>query len=183
MIVNISATTDDGEAIAYNTTDGLIYRLTGEDTLQSITPNTLATVNYAFSHTTADYGHALYYKATVNNLVLVAGDSIYTVSITGVLSDATYCDLGDNTNIKGLIVAPVPASVSTIKKFSLVSIYSNPSNGLITINSEEQIRAINIYSLKGKLIESTSIFFEKVITKNLQKGACLIEVLFENNTK
>lgn len=186
LVVDLSLTAGagDGEAIAYNTTDGLIYRFVSEDTLQSVNPNTLATVNYGFSHTTDNYGHAMYYNPSGNNFLLAAGDSLYTVSTAGVLTSAVYSDLASNTNIKGLVVAPVPASISTIaRKENLVSVFPNPSNGIITIQSNEKIEMINVYSVNGKLIESTKITFDQVVTKNLQKGIYLIEVLLKNNTK
>lgn len=184
LVADLSATTTDGEAIAFNTTDGLIYRFTGEDTLQSVNPTTTATVNYAFTNTVDNYGHALIYNSSTNDFVMAAGDTIYTVSTSGALSDKVYSALGSDFQIKGLVVAPTPASVSTIEKAkALVSVFPNPSNGVVTIQSNENIEMINVYSVNGKLIESTRVNFEKTITKNLQKGAYLVEVLLSNNAK
>jgi hypothetical protein len=55
------------------------------------------------------------------------------------------------------------------------SVYPNPSNGLINIQSEIAIDEIKIYSLQGILIENSS----EIDISHLSSGIYFIEVLYE----
>lgn len=185
LVVDLSSTSTDGEAIAFNSSDGLIYRFTGQDTLQSINTSTLATINYPFSNTVANFGHALTYRSATNDFVMVAGDTTYSVSVTGVLTDVTYTGLGDLQSIKGITEAPmIPSVPNLINNSELVDIYPNPSvNGLVTIKTNNNMKAINVFSMNGQLIESSKVNFKQVVTKKMKPGSYMVEVILDNNVK
>lgn len=183
LLIDVSATSSDGEAIAYNPTDGLIYRFASEDTLQTINPSTLVTTNYAFSQQVANYGQSLYFNSLSNQMILVAGDSIYDVNSTGVVSNAVYTELGYNNSIKGFM-ARYFADVTDNETNLDVVVYPNPSNGIITINANNsKIETLKVYALDGKLIKSRAINAVSVLSEELPKGTFFLELVAIDGSK
>lgn len=172
----------DGEALAYNTTDGLMYRLTGRDTLQTINLSTLATTKVALSQQLQNYGHTILYQSGSNDFLMVAGDSTYTLSTTGTVTGVALNELGDDCGVKGILFNNAFASVTEIKSEELISVYPNPSNGNISIASSENIRSIVITNANGQIIENKEMFtsLTNFNIDNLDKGIYFVTCALDN---
>lgn len=183
LLLDVSATSSDGEAITYNPTDGLIYRFASEDTMQTINPSTLVTTNYAFSQQVANFGQSLYYDAISNQMLLVAGDSIYDLNATGGVSNAVYTYLGDYESIKGLMRRYfVDVNVNNTR--TDVTIYPNPSTGSITIDAHEgKIETIKVYTVDGKMISSKTYQGVSLLSEEFISGTYFIELKMMDNSK
>lgn len=68
------------------------------------------------------------------------------------------------------------------KSDSELSVYPNPVDGILNINSEKPIRSIKISNLIGQLVYSRVANEHVVQTTNLEKGIYIIEVLFSDQT-
>jgi len=73
-----------------------------------------------------------------------------------------------------------PNSIAQLNNENQVSIYPNPANNSVNINSNSLIESINIYALSGKLIQSINTFnintHYQLNTTSLANGFYLIEV-------
>ncbi|MCB0641530.1 MAG: T9SS type A sorting domain-containing protein [Phaeodactylibacter sp.] len=147
----------DGEAIAYNSDDGLIYRYAGGGLFQSINMGTQATTDIATLNSIDNYSHALYYNSTSGNFVLTGGSELWEVTTSGtatlIAQDPT--DFG----WKGFVLAddlfvgtkaPVEAEVFAVSP--------NPATTELNIDLEQLYQAVEVevYDLQGRLLEVRS---------------------------
>ena len=61
------------------------------------------------------------------------------------------------------------------------SLYPNPANSIVNINLEAELKSVEIYSLQGQKVISTTE--KQVNVSSLSKGIYLIEVTDVNNQK
>ncbi|WP_420571681.1 T9SS type A sorting domain-containing protein [Kordia sp.] len=60
-----------------------------------------------------------------------------------------------------------------------VSIFPNPSNTMITINSSKNVRKSEVYSLKGELLKTSTK--TSIDIKNFSPGEYVVKIYFDNN--
>lgn len=173
----------DGEAIGFNSTDGLIYRITGSDSLQTINPSTYATMNYGFSHSLQNWGHALFYRSSTNDFLMVSGDTTYTLGLTGAVSNPVINDLGADCGVKGL-GGPISTVSIAVQNEANINLYPNPSNGALTIAGEKNITNIKVISMTGALVLNNGVNNLNQATINIEKaGSYVIEITLEDDSK
>lgn len=111
---------------------------------------------------------------TINYTALAAGT--YYIVVDGFGSSASQIS-SYNLN---LVCTPVTTDINTISS-SQISLYPNPSNGILNIsnNSNSIINTINVYSLSGQ--KQLSISNPKIIDLNeLSNGLYLVECVTNN---
>lgn len=98
--------------------------------------------------------------------------------------------LGDGTTINRLspVLIPCPTTLSNSDFNNAIkfSVYPNPANGLIKIESiEKEIKKIEIIDFLGKvvLIKNVNSTYSAIDISNLQNGIYLLKVYIENETK
>lgn len=73
----------DGEALAYNTSDELLYQYSGGNIFQSIDPMTSAVVGIFLDYTVDDFAHSFYIENLTYYFLFTAGDTIYDLNMSG----------------------------------------------------------------------------------------------------
>lgn len=124
---------DDGEAIAFNPNDGLLYRYGGGTTFQTIDPGNLNVVNIGLSATPPNYAHALLYEAATNSFLFWAGDILYRVDTSGNLTSLQIFsgDIGNN-GAKGLAFTSQVGIGETVAAGTL-DMYPVPADAEVSI--------------------------------------------------
>lgn len=79
-------------------------------------------------------------------------------------------------------VLTLPALSNEFSNYSLVSIFPNPSEDFVQLNSTLQLKTVEIVDLQGKIIESQSIENGQVSVKHLPKGKYIFR-LYGNDKK
>jgi len=88
---------------------------------------------------------------------------------------------GFDIDAVGIIHNTVTIKERTLQKD--VSIYPNPSNGIFTIKSSQNIDCVNIFSLDGKLQYTKTLIENKsktIATNNLSPGIYILKLTFSN---
>jgi beta-glucanase (GH16 family) len=62
------------------------------------------------------------------------------------------------------------------------SIYPNPASDVITINTNENIDKVLLYSILGQLVINEKITTKQIDTKHLKSGLYILKIYSENNT-
>lgn len=62
-----------------------------------------------------------------------------------------------------------------------VTIYPNPTQNILNINSEQIIKAISVYDLMGKKVNINQVSNSKVDVSNLAKGLYVLKIVSEKN--
>lgn len=146
----------DGEAIAYNSNDGLLYRYGGGTLFQSIVPATGTTTPIFLDRPVDNFAHALVYRSATNDFLFAAGDTLYTLQTNGILQTLTAFDPSYTGGYKGLVSADV-SSVEEIDD-STFELYPNPASDALTINvMAEMIQSAAIYASDGKLVKTLQL--------------------------
>lgn len=149
-------TGSDGEAIAFNTSDGLIYRYGGGSVFQSINPANLNVVNIGLSYTPDNYAHGMVYEAATNTFLFSAGDSLYTLSTSGGLTLRASFN-GSDSGYKGFL-STVFSSVEEVDEAASFTVFPNPAQDAleIVVNSPE-IRTLQVFNTTGALVDEQPI--------------------------
>jgi hypothetical protein len=141
----------DGEALAYNSNDGLLYRYGGGAVFQSIIPTSGATTNIFLDRVVADYAHALTYRPASDDFLLAAGDSLYAVATNGILQGLAMIDITNPGGYKGLVSVDV-ASVEE-NEGETFQLYPNPATDRLFIELDDlNTGSVVIYSIDGKVL-------------------------------
>jgi hypothetical protein len=167
LLLDLSATGADGEAIAYNSFDEKIYRYGGGSVWQTIDVFDLTIEEFTTSVEPANYGQALYYNADNNSFVLAAGDMIHKVTSLGVVTSSLNAEIGDDDGYKGIFL---DTDIISVKENidPKYSVYPNPSNdGTVNISSTSNLYSVSVYSIDGR---------EVLLTKNIESLSTKIEL-------
>lgn len=107
------------------------------------------------------------------------------MSLTGITS--TGGRLNVNNAIEALMANCDLLNVSEFtEESSVVSLYPNPTNGIVTISNDRNspIENIIIYSLEGRLVKTVTTFSSNSISiDDLAEGAYVFEISFEGSNK
>lgn len=173
-------TGDDGEALAYNTNDGLLYRYGGGLVFQSIDPSNSTVTDIFLSHGVDNYAHALYYNPGTNNFSFAAGDSLYELATNGVLTGiAEFMDTNDG--FKGLLSTSITGITDVIDEIEL-TIFPNPTSDRVTLSGLGQEKWDHeVIDLLGRVVLNRSSFGDRTIidVSGLSKGRYTINSLNE----
>ena len=159
----------DGEGLAFNTTDNLMYRYDGDDAgeFMSLNLDTLAESVISTTSGLDNYGGALAYRQGQNKFLLGLGNTLYDLLADGTIStissiaefdSGTFNNGWAETYIKGLVkVSSSTAGINDLTKTN-ISIYPNPTNNIINVNLGEVTSPTNysLYSIDGKMIEDNN---------------------------
>ncbi|MCB0795385.1 MAG: T9SS type A sorting domain-containing protein [Flavobacteriales bacterium] len=141
-------TGDDGEALAYNSTNGLLYRYGGGGLFQSIDPtNGTVTDMFISGAMVENFAHALVYNGS--SFFMSAGTDLLQVSVNG--TAVLIASHGTSEGYKGL----VDASIVGVQEPSAwhASVFPNPARDRLEITVEEGgIDRILIHTASGALI-------------------------------
>lgn len=143
----------DGEAIAFNDDDGLLYRYGGGGLFQSINMSTQAATTVATLSMVDNYSHALYYNSTSGNFVLTAGAELLEVTTTG----ATTLIAEDPTQFgwKGFLLEE-DLFVGTTEPIAadIFSVAPNPATTTLNIDLDQlyQNVQVELYDIQGRLL-------------------------------
>lgn len=93
----------------------------------------------------------------------------------------TEADLAISTENEGIDDNP-NTSINNLKNQNVFTIFPNPANTEITIQSTLAIKEYKIYNLSGVLVSEPMEFtFNKINVSHLEKGIYLLQVLDKNN--
>ncbi|OIQ36625.1 MAG: hypothetical protein BM555_02375 [Crocinitomix sp. MedPE-SWsnd] len=108
------------------------------------------------------------------------GDTDDTEDLTGLIAGTYTVEVADANGCTETLVVTVNSQLSIADADFSYSVYPNPTNGMVTIDIEGNPlnASINILSLDGKLIQSTSVNQEKIKLdlNGLSKGIYIIEL-------
>jgi HYR domain/Secretion system C-terminal sorting domain/SprB repeat len=108
------------------------------------------------------------------------GDTDDTEDLTGLTAGTYTVEVADANGCTETLVVTVNSQLSIADADFSYSVYPNPTNGMVTIDIEGNPlnASINILSLDGKLIQSTSVNQEKIKLdlNGLSKGIYIIEL-------
>ena len=124
-------TGDDGESIAFNASNGLLYRYGGGQVFQSIDPMNSAVTDIFLSHPVSNWAHALFYDEMTNAFLFTAEDSIYALSTSGMLTGLAVLDNQDG--YKGLVSTAVTGIDEGLQEVQLIA-YPNPTSNVLTLS-------------------------------------------------
>ena len=140
-------TGSDGEAIAYNSNNGLLYRYGGGQVFQSIDPsNGTVTDVFISGGTPADFAHALVFNGS--SFFFAAGFTLYQLSQNGTLVNISTI-LGSPVGYKGLVsVDAVP--VAERERHAAPTIFPNPANDRITLAVDQgRMERVRVHDATG----------------------------------
>ncbi|MEZ4740322.1 MAG: T9SS type A sorting domain-containing protein [Flavobacteriales bacterium] len=169
-------TGDDGEALAYNTDNGLLYRYGGGNVFQSIDPAD-GTVTDIFLNGTqvANWAHALAYLN--GSFIFTAGSNYYQVSLSGTVLPIGI--LSAEPGYKGLVnTALVGVRERMIEAPEL---FPNPASDMITISVPAGgMDHVRVFDASGALVSEVPLNGGTRYTHDVQHlaaGLYTVEVL------
>ncbi len=125
----------DGEAIAFNTSDGYLYRYGGGSLLQKIDPTAPLVIDIPFPHVVDNYAHAMALDfTTIGRFHFTAGDTIYQLTTTGQLTAIAWDQAVPGNGWKGLVPESV-ASVPDGETLLTFEAYPNPVVGTLILGA------------------------------------------------
>ena len=156
----------DSEAIAVNTTDGLLYRYDGEEdgSFYSLNLTTLVEDSIAAFSGVDTYGGALYYNAENNDFTLAQGEFFYHVTTAGVLTELSdITSLSWSGNFKGIVKVDY-TGLTSVDAISEYAVFPNPSNGIVNIETNNEF-TLEVVDVAGNVIqEHTNVSSIKIET-------------------
>lgn len=156
LIYNYSTFGDDGEGIAVNTADGLLYRYDGgsNGTVTTLDLTTFTETNVATLANIDTWGPGLCYNVWTNNFVMAAGETFYQLETNGTVTElGNIGSLGWSGDFKGLV--PVTAlSVNEEMISDEVLIYPNPTTGNFNIEVTGEY-TLEVVDATGRSIDFT----------------------------
>lgn len=174
-------TGSDGEALAYNSTDGLLYRYGGAEVFQSIDPMTSTVTDIFLSREVDSYAHALYYDAAANNFLFAAGDSLFELATNGVLTGIAEIT-SNNDGYKGLLPTTITGIDDVLEEVQLLA-FPNPTSDHVTISGlgQEEWNHEVIDALGRVVLNTSSLGDQATIdVSELSKGHYNISSSNEN---
>lgn len=179
----------DMDAIAFNTTDNLMYRFDAGSSggeflslnLETLEETVIADWTFDFD----TWGGGLAYRQGQNKFLLGTGQTLYNLLADGTISELSTIAI--TGNIKGLLKAFVStAGVNDLTKTN-ISIYPNPTNNIINVN----LGAVNsptnysLYSIDGKMIRDNNMVNNNSFSIDLTEmaiGIYILKIKSENST-
>ena len=159
----------DGETIAFNSDDNLIYRYGGGGLFQSINPATQDVVDIATLSGIDIYAHSMYYDANTGNFIFSGGGSIYELDPSGNLTSLNSELYG--AGWKGIVLEGdlfLNTSEVEVNRFDIVP---NPATDFVQVQLDKTYTNVNatVFNALGQL----------VITQKFQ-GVSQVELNLEN---
>lgn len=146
---------DDGESIGVNTTDGLLYRYDGgyDGAFTSLDLTTLTETFIDSLNDINTWGGGFYYNEGADDFTFAAGEYFYNVQTDGTVDTlSNIVALNYSGNFKGIVRVSL-ANTNELDHASVFSIYPNPSNGVINIDTDENFK-LEVVDVKGSVIQS-----------------------------
>lgn len=140
----------------YDGLDTRIYKDGFQVDISSNTPNTVGTL-FRLGRTTTGLGG--FFNGRVDDL-RIYNDTLSATEVAVLTNSLSNNDFSNNLNF---------------------SLYPNPANSIVNINLEAELKSVEIYSLQGQKVISTTE--KQVNVSSLSKGIYLIEVTDVNNQK
>ena len=143
-------TGSDGEAVAFNSLNGLIYRYGGGQLFQSIDPsNGTVTDIFLSGGTPTDFAHALVHNGS--SFYFAAGFTLYQVSQNGTLNMLSTIN-GSPVGYKGLVSVDA-VSVAERTRAEAPAMYPNPATDRITLSLDNgRMERIRVRDAAGALV-------------------------------
>jgi len=147
---------EDGEALAYDYTNDLIYRYQGYGIIQRINPSTFEVDTVKDDGVYENWSQVLFYDQNNDNFSFFDGYLVYTMTPEGAV---TLIDtLPDNIAFKGVVDVSVFNNVG-IKENNFaetIRLYPNPSDGIFTVNTGVKNTEITVSDINGRIIYRTN---------------------------
>ncbi|MDA8531385.1 T9SS type A sorting domain-containing protein [Flavobacteriaceae bacterium] len=171
----------DMDAIAFNTTENLMYRFDAGSSggeflslnLETLEETVIADLSFDFD----TWGGGLAYRQGQNKFLLGTGQTLYNLLADGTISTISTVDI--TGYIKGLLKAfGSTAGVNDLTKTN-ISIYPNPTNNIINVNLGAVASPTNysLYSIDGKMIVEHNTVNNNSFSINLTDMAIGIYIL------
>ena len=171
---NYVSASDDGEALAFNTVENLMYRYGGGPggDWVSLDLATLAEVTISTMSGLDTWGGALAYREGQNKFVLGLGETLYNVlpdGTTTVLSDISASLI--NSDFKGMVKATL-TGINDLSTTS-VSIFPNPTNNIVNVDLGNVIGSAyySLFTIDGRMVETKNTPNNSIFTVDLTNKA------------
>ena len=104
---------------------------------------------------------------------------IYTYYVQG--TDSNGCMISDTINVEVSTCSGIDEALSNVK----VSIYPNPTKGLVTLTSTEQMKEVELYNVLGEKVldHETAATKLQLNIDHLNKGVYVVRILYEKGNK
>ncbi len=158
-ITNLNGTEWNHFVFVYDGSNSKIYKngtLLGTSARSWFTANN----NDLFTLGLTESGVAGYFNGAIDDL------KIYNYAVT----DAQVVNLFNNNTLANQEISPKQKAL----------IYPNPASDMVTIEMEDVLESVEIYSLQGQKVLVTDS--KQIVVSNLSKGVYLIKVKGQNNS-
>lgn len=157
MILTPGGFGSDGEALGFNSTNGLLYRFGGGLLFQSIDPVTLEVIELGPLDIEVDnWAHSLVYIPATDNFLFTAATDVYHMSLNGDLTEVSTLIQGSD-GYKGM-VSTLPSGLEENSVELAFDVFPNPTTDMLVVNlNNTKEHMISIYSIKGELIDQWTV--------------------------
>ena len=178
MIMNLDKESD-GETIAFNSKNGLIYRFAGDGIFESINPiNKVVTKLDTFSYV-SDWAHSLFYNPVSDKFIFTAGDSIYEYVPSVSLTFLSYEPSA--TGYKGIVLQSLIADIEDASAKIGITVSPNPATDIVNIEMEKSFSnaEVRVRDIQGRVVYFVSLENQKSLSipvENLSSGIYFINI-------
>lgn len=146
----------DGEALAYNYANNLIYRYHGDELMQTINPMTLE-VDTLFNDFDDywNWSQDLFYDAAANHFKFFDGENVYIMTPAGALT--LHGALPSGVYFKGVVDAAVVGTIGMEEETvrPRITIFPNPTEGIFTVKHSLNNATILVTDISGRTVLET----------------------------
>ena len=161
----------DGEALAFNTDDNLIYRYGGGGLFQSINPTTQEVVDIATLTNQLNFAHAMYYDSNIGKFILTSGGVVVEVD-----PDGTETSIFNGFGLlgwKGIVLQEdlfLTTSEVEVNRFDIVP---NPATDFVQVQLDKTYTNVNatVFNALGQLVITQKFQGVSQVELNLQNLA------------
>ena len=190
--INLNSTSSSFANVFNNTISGNLWGITVQGNFEVMLGDIeLLPGHNSFDNNVNDSGIYALYNNTANPISAYNNCWIASADITIEEAEEVIFHQNDDASLGLVSFDPMwncgaSIGIEENETLNMISLFPNPANTLITIESQSEIESISIYSLKGQLIRSQNIpllVSVKLDISDLDKGFYIVEILSKKDTK